>query len=298
MIELQSIAEELRDERDLRIGGGETQYLYAERLQILRDIDQAIVAARSPETIALAAIDRLHHLIPFQHAVVLAVGETEQLEMLAARSYNGFESRVEVTLYREVLRDPVLERGSVQGVEDLATVPRHTPLRQALYVAGIHSYVIVPLNAHGEVIGTLHLESDQSRAFSAEHIDTAIEMAASLAVAIRQARLYRLGQREVAERRQVEAALTKLLELSPALAKTEYLDETLAQTVKSAVEIVPRADACTLQWLDADGETLHTVATSDPDGASRRVPPFRVGVGVAGHALAFVFRALARDAPS
>ena len=70
------------------------------------------------------------------------------------------------------------------------------------------------------------------------------------------------------------------------MATTRDMDAALTQTVHSAVEIVPAADTCTLQWLDDDGETLHTVASSNINGVPSGIFPFRVGVGVAGHPLA------------
>ncbi len=84
----------------------------------------------------------------------------------------------------------------------------------------------------------------------------------------------------------IEGTLTKLLDLSRALATTRDMDAARTQTVHTAVEIVQAADTCTLQWLDDDGETLHTVASSDANSEASGIFPFAMGVGVAGHALA------------
>ncbi len=186
---------------------------HTERLEIQHEIEQSILAARLPETIAVAAISRLGRLIPFKHAMVLAVGETGQLDMLASESHGGFASPADVSLYEEVLREEVLKRGLVQGVADLASLSRRSPLKEALYAVGIRSYAIIPLYIQEELIGTLHLESDQSQAFTPEHIAVAAEVAASLAVAIRQVRLYEQSQRENAERRRSERQLRQQKEL-------------------------------------------------------------------------------------
>lgn len=82
-----------------------------------------------------------------------------------------------------------------------------------------------------------------------------------------------------------ETALAKLLELSRALVATYDPTEVLDQAVKAAVDIAPTADKGSLQLLTEDGETLRTVATSTPDESLQNTIAFRVGVGVAGHAL-------------
>jgi branched-chain amino acid transport system permease protein len=58
---------------------------------------------------------------------------------------------------------------------------------------------IAPLLIQEQVVGTLHLESCRPRAFTADHVATATEVAASLAIAIQRAQLYRLSQQEIAE---------------------------------------------------------------------------------------------------
>lgn len=186
---------------------------YNERLEIQHEIEQSILAARLPETIALAAISRIRRLIPFRHAIVLAVGETDQLEMLAAESYGDIEPPLAASNYYEVLQEQVLKRGLIQGVEDLASSSRRSHLERMLFDAGMRSYIIAPLFILNELIGTFHLESDQAHAFTQEHIAIATEVAASLAVAIREARLYEQSQREVAERRRSERQLRQQKEL-------------------------------------------------------------------------------------
>jgi signal transduction histidine kinase len=81
--------------------------------------------------------------------------------------------------------------------------------------------VVVPLRVQDELIGTLHLETNHPRLFTADHINSAIEAAVLLAVGIRQARLYERAQREIAERKQAEAgqreALAQALQATHAL---------------------------------------------------------------------------------
>jgi len=91
-------------------------------------------------------------------------------------------------------------------------------------------------------------------------------------------------QEAITIQKQTEEALTRLLELSRVLATSRDMDVALVKAVNSAVEIVTAAGRSTLQWLESDGETLGTVATSGT-GIHRDVPPFQPGVGIAGYAL-------------
>jgi PAS domain S-box-containing protein len=90
---------------------------------------------------------------------------------------------------------------------------------------------------------------------------------------------------DVTERRQREAALPRLLELSRTLVTIHNPNLVLDQAIKLAVEIAPAADRGSLQLLEEDGKTLQTVAISDPDENLQQVLVFRPGVGIAGHAL-------------
>ena len=66
---------------------------YAERLRTLHEVDQSILAARSPETIAIAAVGRIRHLIPCQRVVVVAIDTEAQLKVLAADSSSDIAPR-------------------------------------------------------------------------------------------------------------------------------------------------------------------------------------------------------------
>jgi PAS domain S-box-containing protein len=181
----------------------------SERLQIQHEIAQSILAARSPETIAIAAVHRIRRLIPCQSVVLLGIQEDDRVEMLAAEVSNRTGPLADIGLYRELSRGKILRQGGVQGVADLTALAHLSPAQSELHAAGVRSYIIVPLSIQGELIGTLNLASDQARFFSAEHVDIAADVATSLAIAIRQARLYQQSRQEIAEREQVEQDLRR-----------------------------------------------------------------------------------------
>ncbi|MEJ2732611.1 MAG: PAS domain S-box protein [Anaerolineae bacterium] len=217
----------------------EALQLYTERLQILHEIDQSVVAARLPETIAIAAIHRIRRLIPCQRVMVMAVEADDQINLLAAASDDEIGSVADLSIYREMFKDQPLGSGMIQGNVDLSVLPHHSPLQQALYRAGMRSYLAVQLFIENELRGILHLESTEPKAFSADHIAIAREVAASLAVAIRQAQLYEQAQQELSERMEAEAKLRRhTIALEAQNAELDAFAHTVAHDLKNPVSAI------------------------------------------------------------
>ena len=213
--------------------------LYTERLQILHEIDQSVVAARLPETIAVAAIHRIRRLIPCQRVMVMTIEADDQITLLAAASDDDVDSVADLNIYREMFKDHPRESGMIQGNVDLSALPHHSPLQQALCSAGMRSYLAVQLFIENELRGILHLESAEPKAFTADHIAISREVAASLTVAIRQAQLYERAQQEIAERMQAEAELrrhTTALEVQNA--ELDAFAHTVAHDLKNPVSAI------------------------------------------------------------
>ncbi len=212
---------------------------YMERLEILHEIDQSVLAAQLPETVALAAISRLRRLIPSWRVMVLSFGENGQTSLLAA-AYSAESSTVmDVEAYQEILEERPLGTGLVQGCEDLGALSSRTQLQNSLFEEGVRSYVAVPLFIQSELVGTLILEATEPKAFTPEHIAIAMEVAASLAVTIRQARLYERVQRELIERVQAEEILRQHTgELETRNAELDAFAHTVAHDLKNPVSSV------------------------------------------------------------
>ncbi|MCZ7542507.1 MAG: ATP-binding protein [Anaerolineae bacterium] len=78
----------------------------------------------------------------------------------------------------------------------------------------------------------------------------------------------------------------QLLQLSQTLNSSEDIDSFLNQAVRSAVFLVAAADSGSIQLLDADGETVRTVAGTAMGSGGQGATVFKPGVGVAGAAIA------------
>jgi PAS domain S-box-containing protein len=195
---------------------------YADRLRTLYEIDQAILVARSAETIATAALDQIQQLLPCKRMSVVTFDAADRPYLLAIRT--GEPLSVESALWANGwMRDtiaPLLPRrvnalqlnataanavasdnGAPSAAEPMAE------LEAQLYREGVRSYLLMPLAVQDRLVGALALEDTAAYAFTSEHQDIAAQVAASLAVGLEHARLYTAMQQELAERKLAERAL-------------------------------------------------------------------------------------------
>ncbi len=231
---------------------------YAERMRLLLEIDQSILAARSPETVAVAAAGRIRRLIPCQRVLILALTSTGQVKTLALESGSDVALHVNVEIYQKIFTDPSLTAGHVMGIEDIESVPKRSEMQEELLSEGVRSYIIVPLFVQGEVVGALNLEASQSHSFTADHIAIATEVAVLLAVAIRQARLYELAQQEISERKQAEEALRqRTLELETRNAELDAFAHTVAHDLKTPLtSLIGYSNLLQKRYTKMSGEDL------------------------------------------
>jgi signal transduction histidine kinase len=210
-----------------------------ERLQILHEIDQAILAAHLPETIAVAVIRRIRRLMPCQRAMITALDESGKIHLLAAEAGEELQLVADLDIYQEMYNEQALAKGQVQGVADLASLPHPSRFQRSLAGEGIRSYAIVPVFILDELVGALNLESVEPKAFTTDHVGIATQVAASLAVAIRQARLYEQAQQEIAERLRAEKRLRHYAsDLEARNAELDAFAHTVAHDLKNPVTSV------------------------------------------------------------
>lgn len=165
---------------------------YAKRLEMLREIDRAILAAQSPSDIASSALGRLREFVPFIRAsVVLFHWTREQAEILAIYQKYG-ETRLEPGVVFPVDDLPIpdaLHDGEPEMVPDIETA-RDTPITRRLRTdENIRSYVSFPLIVEGDLIGMVNFGADEPGVYAGQWRHIIREVADQLAIAIRQANL-------------------------------------------------------------------------------------------------------------
>jgi PAS domain S-box-containing protein len=171
----------------------------ADRLATLHDMDQAILAARSPAEVGRAALARMRRMVPCQRCtVVLFDFEHGQAELIAG--YSGGAQLAPAPLpLRDLSPAETLRGGSVRYAEDLMGVLDPPPLVRQLLAEGFRSLLSAPLLVQGEAIGEINLASTTRAAFDPEHRDIALEVASTLAIAIQHARLRQELSRQTGE---------------------------------------------------------------------------------------------------
>jgi len=171
----------------------------ADRLTMLHDMDQAVLAAQSPAEVGRAALGRVRRLVPCQRCtVVLFDFENRQAELLAG--YSGTTQLSPSIRTMEDLWSPErLRSGGVRYVEDLAALEEPPLAVRELVTEGFRSHFSAPLLVEGEVIGEISLTSSSRSAFGPEHRDIAVELANPLAIAIQHARLRQELARQTGE---------------------------------------------------------------------------------------------------
>jgi PAS domain S-box-containing protein len=161
---------------------------YNRRLQGLHDIHLDILGSRSSQEIAQAAIGHVQSLIACRRVSVALLDTLRRTGQIVAVHDEG------TTDVREGAIVPIETFGSVDDLR--AGLVRTISARddvgevvQTLRSSGLRSFINVPLLADDDLIGVLNVASSDDEAFSQEAIETAQQVASTLAVAMRQAQL-------------------------------------------------------------------------------------------------------------
>jgi len=228
---------DLQEELSRRQRAEEELRRYTQRLETLREIDIAILEAKSPESVARIALDALQSILMSARTSVATFDlETDQATVLAVCSRgDGAMSEGDVFpiwVFGDVNQ---LASGVIRRVDDLGAVEHLTEKQERLFEAGIRSYVVVPLRARGELIGSLNIGFSLPDETTDEAILAATELANQLAIALRQTQLRQDVERHA-------AALEKhVRELSDAKAETEASYARLSRALSQTVEALAAA---------------------------------------------------------
>jgi signal transduction histidine kinase len=206
----------------------ETLGRHAERLRILHEIDQALIAQQAPLAIAEAVVRPLRELLGVPRVIVnLFDHESGEVEWLVAagrhRIHSGPGIRYSLRLAGDV---EALRRGEPQVIDVHTLMP--SPEADALLASGVNVYMVVPMIAGGELIGSVSL-GDATGPFPPERVAIAQEVATQLAIVMAQARLHeRITRQAVELERRVEERTRALSEATAEAdranqAKSEFL---------------------------------------------------------------------------
>ncbi|RME86070.1 MAG: PAS domain S-box protein, partial [Caldilineae bacterium] len=257
---------------------------YAERLRLLHEVDQAILAAQSPTGIAQAALEKLRAIIPYDRASVMAFDlDKMQARQLAAIPTSDVESAGSWPLRPVTTILARLAAGEVYRVDDVTRLDQPTQFHRRLLELNLRSAFSVPLRVQDTLLGNLNLQFAAPDAFDEEDILFARQVADQLAVALTQARLV-----EDRERRWRELAI--LYEASRVFARSLDPEEIGQQLIVTMEQLMAYTYGAVL-IRDEETDEILPLALSDqgrgPEFVVRdkeyvRSKGLRVGQGIVG----------------
>jgi len=182
-----------------------------ERLEILHEIDRALLSAHSASAIAKDALIRIRQLIPSSRASVSLFDMNKQeASFLSANIDQPItipDTPITFQEYGQRIIDQ-LQQNKPWMVNDILKDPQATELDKRLATeSGIHAWLSLPLLYQGQLIGSLNLGRGAGHSFTTEDAEIAHDIANQLAIAIQQNRLYEALQNELTERQHLIAQL-------------------------------------------------------------------------------------------
>jgi len=187
-----------------------TNVSHERHLKMLHEIDLAIAAAQTPTSIAGAVVEPLRDLLEVPRVMISTFDfATCEAEWLAAAGRQRTRVGPGVRFPLHMMGDPDgMRRGEPQEIDTLALPD--SPHREALVASKVLAYTAVPMLAGGKVIGAIGFGGERHKP-SPTQLRVAREVAAQIAIAITQARLYE-QVREDATRLEAENVARTLAE--------------------------------------------------------------------------------------
>jgi len=259
----------------------------AERLQILHEMDQGILAAQSPEAVAQAALDKLVRLVPCQRASVCLFDlESREAAVLAAWSVaeTGFGAgrRFPLEEFAEELR-----LGGRVSVADLAAAALKGSVYQALQAEGVRALVNFPLVVGEEVIGSLNLGANVPGAFVPPHLEIVAQVADLLTLGLENARLLQQARQHHSELKALTARLVETGESERRRLASELHDRIGQKLTLLSIgldfvrsQVPPEAAAATQARLDDCQRLVAETAERTRDVMAELRPPVLDDYGV------------------
>ncbi|HSH02633.1 MAG TPA: diguanylate cyclase [Anaerolineae bacterium] len=163
----------------------------AQRIAMMRTIEQAILSADSPKAIATAALNQIQQILPPHESIVFTFDHQHQQATLLASTSTDKSIQPQY---------PLISFGDLQHLRQKQLhlthidTPTTTTIRAAHLPPSIwpqhRTLLQIPLIAHQELIGVLALAALPSDAFDPNQQQIVQQASNSLAITVHQARLY------------------------------------------------------------------------------------------------------------
>ncbi|WP_103029484.1 GAF domain-containing protein [Salinibacter altiplanensis] len=274
---MQAALREARDELEDRVNARTAELEQAnkrleqrtQRLKALRNIDQAILAAESPEEIASATLRRIRRIVPFTRASVSVIDwEADRAHVLATRQDDEVLAGGTTMPLDDFYMTDALRAGETDVIPDLADRP-HSGTAETVQDLGVRSVLCIPMTVGEDLMGILKVGRAQPDAFTDMDHRVGAELATHLAIALRQARLQgrveaRTTELEQANERLAHQAhrLRTLRNIDQAILAAESPEEIATVAIRRVRDILPYKSA-TVTDADWDAGTARVLAAED-----------------------------------
>jgi len=202
---------ELKNQISARMQTEATLQQFTERLEILHEIDRALLSAHSMPDIAKGALSRVRQLIPCPRASLTLFDLDARQAWFLAADFDQPETMADTPIPLEEYGLNVIEtlqQNLPWFTDDIWKDPQITELnKQLANEKGIHAWLSLPLLYQGQLIGALNLGRGVGERFTQAEAEIAHDVANQLAIALQQTRLYHALQDQLAEREKLIAQL-------------------------------------------------------------------------------------------
>lgn len=247
----------------------------AQYLTVINEIGRRLTAILALDTLLPEIGSSLAEALQFYN-VEIALIENEKLVFHAG--YGGYVDGALEPGYTLALDQGITGKAAITGetvfVPDVQACPDYISTEQ---LPDVHAELAVPLQAHGETIGVLDVKSDRVNGIQAQEIAILETLAAQVAVAIQNARLFRTT-REAAQRLSILHWASQEITLAG-------LDmERLYVAIHRATARLMPSEAFVISLLDEQRQDINLVYLVDHSG---RMKPRRLSrdQGLSGHVI-------------
>jgi signal transduction histidine kinase len=205
---------ELETEVNIRRQAEAALERFADRLEVIHEIDRAILTTHSLVEIAQFALDRIRRLIPCPRAsVTLFDFEKNDARFLAVSTDERMTPPDTPITTKEYGLDVIdkLKEDKSWSTNDILDHPHVTELSRKLAEEhGIRSWLCLPLLYQDTLIGALNLGRGPGESFNREDTEIACDVADQLAIVLQQTNLYNALQTELTVRKKLISELESI----------------------------------------------------------------------------------------
>jgi PAS domain S-box-containing protein len=158
------------------------------RLSLLRDLDQALLAEKSPLQMARLGLYHLRGLIPYYRASVIIVNANGKHLAVDTDDRQKFPRRL-IAHIVNLLRTPQDLKGTTTMIPDLREYTPFPKTTEHLISQGVLSLAMFPMVAQGRLIGAIVVARQEANSIMPEEVPVAEEVARSLGLFIHNSQL-------------------------------------------------------------------------------------------------------------